>query len=129
MSTGHYLYEDQGALITHGAAITVREAVRLHSAVYDHPRSGDLRYLIIDAIEVIDIAWDIPAVIGHLDRSFAQCNPGMTVVFEARRPDLSTFFDAYAEVLGDTKWTVDVVPSMAAARERVRRSSVRGVAA
>jgi hypothetical protein len=116
MAADGYLIEDRGAIIKFRHEITAHDAVRLHTAVYDHPRCGQVDYLIIDASEADRIARETPQVVGRVDRSFASYNPDLCVLFVPHSCGLLTRFAEYHALLRDTRWQFYALPSVDAAR-------------
>ena len=112
MSAEGYRLTEQGAEIKFRGVITADDALKMHNVVYSHPRSGAVDYLIIDAQEVTDIEYDVPKVIGYIDRAFSKYNPLLSVYIVPGSMALLNRFADYQAVLADTNWRFFVLPTL-----------------
>ena len=113
----------RGVVVTYAGTVTTREVLTCHEEIAAGPAFDDLRFAIVDTLQVTTIAigGDDVVQINAFLQGPACTNPNITVVFVATHPDVLRALAAY-DAISMRAYRQQVCTSRGAARELIAGS-------
>jgi hypothetical protein len=115
-------WKPRGVIWTFHGTITGQDGVKANQEIYGDPRFDSLRYGIVDISRAkkFNLSGEDVETAAALDEAATLINPRLGLAIVADEEEALKFAEMYKSAMGETRWKVEIFPSMEDAEDWVR---------